>query len=118
MAKFSDEKVEQIVGEHLGKKRSVKRVDEEELARDSQVSDADLGTPDLNVVQSKYLADWRQIYAATEDSAVSEIDYSAGKGEDVADEIVQVPVSDEDRAGQTKSLIISGDKQKVIGSQG
>ena len=118
MARFSDEKVEQIVSEHLGKKRPVKRVDEEELAHDSRASDPDLGTPDLSAVQSKYLADWHEIYATQLDSLVTEIDFEAGRGDDVADEIVQVPVSDEDQVGQTKSFIISGDKGRVIGSQG
>lgn len=118
MAKYSDKEVEQIVSKHLGKKRSVKRVDEEELVHDSVSPDADLGTPGLETVRSKYLGDWHAIYQHSTDAPAEGIDYAAGEGEDIADEIVQVPVSDDDESGPSKSFIVSGNKRRVIGTQG
>jgi hypothetical protein len=116
MAKFSNEDVEQIVTEHLGTQRKVKRV-EETPPHDELQAKPDLGTPGLEAVHSKYLAPWRDIYESV-DEALPEINYEAGDGDDLEDEIVQVPVSDDDESGPTKSFVISGDKQKIIGTQG
>ncbi len=116
MAKFSNEDVEQIVTEHLGNQRKVKRV-EEAPPHDELGAKPDLGTPGLEEVHSKYLAPWRDIYESV-DSPPPKINFEAGDGDDIEDEIVQVPVSDDDESGPSKSFVISGDKQKVIGTQG
>jgi hypothetical protein len=119
MAKFTEEEVEDIVSEHLGKQSKVKRVEAGTApAHDSLRPDADMGTPGLDEVRSKYLAPWRDIYEGATDTGADEIDYSAGQGDDIEDEIVQVPIAEEDETGPTKSFIVSGDKHKVIGTQG
>lgn len=116
MARMSDEDVEQIVSEHLGKERKVKRA-EATPPHDELRSEPDVGTPGLEAVRSKYLAPWRDIYESV-DTPAPTIDYEAGTGDDMEDEIVQVPVSDDDESGPAKSFVVSGDKQKVIGTQG
>jgi hypothetical protein len=125
MSKLSDADMEKVVGGHLGTHRKVKRTSEETLSHDSLRPDTDVGTPDLATVRSKYLGPWRDLYttvpgadAAPAQAAATTIDYSAGQGADVADEIVEVPLSNEDDQRPGKSLIVSGNERKVIGTQG